>query len=183
MTGGVRRIFLGVTFWPKGIFLGRENNRGIFWVLYFSSAQIKNNMSAIYSFVFEQNQSWSWHVLTFQKIYNKICWCKNTEGFFWVDKFWSWDFLGHKIWTSVGPPVIEICEWGPWDCEGPTGWAWQGYRRWERIRQEVRVLKGLEAGEKGEVTQQCLTFCKYRKRTERAKPQKKSKGWECKWKA
>ena len=49
--GGVRRIFLGVTFWPKGIFLGRENNREIFWVLYFSSAQIKNNMSAIYSFV------------------------------------------------------------------------------------------------------------------------------------
>ena len=38
--GGVRRIFLGLTFWPKGIFfgsmkdarifLGRENNRGIF---------------------------------------------------------------------------------------------------------------------------------------------------------
>ena len=55
--GGVQRIFLGVTFWPKGIFLGRENNREIFWVLYFSSAQIKNNMSAIYSFVFEQNQS------------------------------------------------------------------------------------------------------------------------------
>ena len=71
--GGVGRIFLGLTFWPKEIFLGRENNRGIFWVLYFSSAQIKNNMSAIYSFVFEQNQSWSWHVLAFQKIYNKIC--------------------------------------------------------------------------------------------------------------
>ena len=27
---GVRRIFLGLTFWPKGIFLGRENNTGIF---------------------------------------------------------------------------------------------------------------------------------------------------------
>ena len=83
--GGVRRIFFGLTFWPKGIFLGRENNRGIFFgVLYFSSAQIKNNISAIYSFVFDQNQSWSWHVLAFQKINNKICWCKNTEGFFCV---------------------------------------------------------------------------------------------------
>ena len=38
-----------------------------------------------------------------------------------------------------------------------------GVQEMERIRQEVRVLKGLEAGEKGEVTQQCLTFCKYRK--------------------
>ena len=37
--GGVRRIFLGLTFWPNGIFsglkdagifLGRENNTGIF---------------------------------------------------------------------------------------------------------------------------------------------------------
>ena len=38
--GGVRRIFLGLKFWPKGIFwgsmkdagifLGRENNTGIF---------------------------------------------------------------------------------------------------------------------------------------------------------
>ena len=38
--GGVRRIFLGLTFWPKGIFfgsmkdagifLGRANNTGIF---------------------------------------------------------------------------------------------------------------------------------------------------------
>ena len=40
-----------------GIFLGRENNTGIFWVLYFSSAQINNNISAIYNFVFDQNQS------------------------------------------------------------------------------------------------------------------------------
>ena len=54
----------------------------------------------LYSFVFDQNQIWSWHVLALQKINNKICWCKNTEGFFWVDKFWSWDFFGYKIWTS-----------------------------------------------------------------------------------
>ena len=109
-----RRIFLGLTFWPKGIFLGLWKAPGFFWVakttegfflvLYFSSAQIKNNISASYSVVFDQNQSWSWHVLAFQKINNKICWCKNTEGFFWVDKFWSWDFFGYKIWTSVGPP-------------------------------------------------------------------------------
>ena len=92
--GGVRRIFLGLTFWPKGIFLGlwktpgffgvAKTTEGFFWVLYFSSAQIKNNISAIYSFVFDQNQSWSWYVLAFQKLNNKICWCKNTEGFFWV---------------------------------------------------------------------------------------------------
>ena len=92
--GGVQRIFLGLTFWPKGIFLGlwktpgffwvAKTTQGFFWVLYFSSAQIKNNISAIYSFVFDQNQSWSWHVLAFQKLNNKICWCKNTEGFFWV---------------------------------------------------------------------------------------------------
>ena len=92
--GGVWRIFLGVTFWPKGIFWGlwktlgffgvAKTTQGFLWVLYFSSAQIKNNISAIYSFVFDQNQSWSWHVLAFQKINNKICWCKNTEGFFWV---------------------------------------------------------------------------------------------------
>ena len=65
--GGVPRIFLGLTFWPKGIFiesmkdarifLGRENKTGIFCVLYFSSAKINNNISAIYSFVFDQNQS------------------------------------------------------------------------------------------------------------------------------
>ena len=91
---GVRRIFLGLTFCPKGIFLGLWKTWGFFgvaktterffWVLYVSSAQIKNNISAIYSFVFDQNQSWSWHVLAFQKINNKICWCKNTEGFFGV---------------------------------------------------------------------------------------------------
>ena len=49
--GGIRRIFLGLTFWPKGIFfgfmkdagifLGRENNTGIFWgiVFFISSNQ------------------------------------------------------------------------------------------------------------------------------------------------
>ena len=60
-------IFLGLTFWLKGIFLGLRKTpeffwvaktiEGFFWVLYFSSAQIKNNISAIYSFVFDQNQS------------------------------------------------------------------------------------------------------------------------------
>ena len=51
MTGGGRRIFLGLTFWPKGIFLGsmkvagiflgRENNTGIFLgiVFFISSNQ------------------------------------------------------------------------------------------------------------------------------------------------
>ena len=123
--GGVRRIFLGLTFWPEGIFwvlwkmLGffwvAKTTQGFFWVLYFLSAQIKNNISAIYSFVFDQNQSWSWHVLAFQKINNKICWCKNTEGFFWVDKFWSWDFFGYKIWTSVGshPPSLKYVSGAP----------------------------------------------------------------------
>lgn len=44
---------------------------------------------------------------------------KKVGIFFWVDKFWSWDFLGYKIWTSVGPPVIKICEWCPWE-ESPV---------------------------------------------------------------
>ena len=108
-------IFLGLWKMP-GFFWVAKTTEGFFWLLYFSSAQIKNNTSAIYSFVFGQKQSWSWHVLAFQKLNNKICWCKKTEGFFWVDKFWSWDFLGYKIWTSVWPPpVIKICEWGPWN--------------------------------------------------------------------
>ena len=99
--GGVRRIFLGLTFWPKGIFLGLWETPGFFWV----AKTTEYTVSAIYSFVFDQKQSWSWHVLAFQKLNNKICWCKNTEGFFWVDKFWSRDFFGYKIWTY---------EWGPW---------------------------------------------------------------------
>ena len=109
--GGVRRIFWGLRFWPKGIFLGlwktpgffwvAKTTQGFFWVLYSSSAQINNNISAIYSFVFYQNQSWSWHVLAFQKINNKICWCKNTEGFFWVTNSEVGIFLGIKY---VGPP-------------------------------------------------------------------------------
>ena len=41
---GVQGIFGGLKFWPKGIFWGRE----FLWVLYFSSAQINNNISAIY---------------------------------------------------------------------------------------------------------------------------------------
>ena len=79
-----KRDFFG-SMKDVGIFWARENNREIFLgIVCFWSAQIKNNISAIYSFVFDQNQSWSWHVLAFQKINNKICWCKNTEGFFGV---------------------------------------------------------------------------------------------------
>ena len=65
-------------------FFGSRKQHRDFFGYFFSSAQINNSISAIYSFVFDQNQSWSWHVLAFQKINNKICWCKNTEGFFWV---------------------------------------------------------------------------------------------------
>ena len=113
MTGGSEGFFWVWHFGQKGFFWVYERRRDFFgsrkqhrdfFGYFFSSAQINNSISAIYSFVFDQNQSWSWHVLAFQKINNKICWCKNTEGFFWVDKFWSWDFLGYKIWTSVGPP-------------------------------------------------------------------------------
>ena len=52
--GGVRGIFLGLKFWPKGIFWGVYGEHGdffglrkkpeIFGVLHFSSAQIKNNI-------------------------------------------------------------------------------------------------------------------------------------------
>ena len=108
-----------------GIFWGRENNTGIFWVLYSSSAQINYNISAIYSFVFDQNQRWSWHVLAFQKIKNKICWCKNTEGFFWVTNSEVGIFLGIKY---VGPPVIKICEWGPWG-----KWPPSSEKIWKRV--------------------------------------------------
>ena len=94
MTGGSEGFFWVWHFGQKGFFWVYERHRDFFGsrkqrrdflgVLYFSSAQIKNNISASYSVVFDQNQSWSWHVLAFQKINNKICWCKNSEGFFWV---------------------------------------------------------------------------------------------------
>ena len=43
-----QRDFLG-SVKDAGIFLGREKKtQGYFWVLYFSSAQINNNVSAIY---------------------------------------------------------------------------------------------------------------------------------------
>ena len=55
--GGGPKDFLGSEILAKrdffgsmkdaGIFLGRENNTGIFWVLYSSSAQINNNISTI----------------------------------------------------------------------------------------------------------------------------------------
>ena len=69
MTGGPEGFFLGSDILAKrdflgsvkdaAIFLGRENNTGIFLGIVFSSAQIKNNIpvGAIYSFVFDQNQS------------------------------------------------------------------------------------------------------------------------------
>ena len=94
MTGGSEGFFGVWHLGQKGFFLGlwktpgffwvAKTTEGFFWVLYFSSVEIKNNISAIYSFVFDQNQSWSWHVLAFQKMNNKICWRKNTEGFLWV---------------------------------------------------------------------------------------------------
>ena len=53
VVGGVRRIFLGMKFWPikrffgfmreAKIFLGCEKTQGLFGVMYFSSAQMKNN--------------------------------------------------------------------------------------------------------------------------------------------
>ena len=55
---GTRGIFFGSELLAKvdnfgstkdaGIFFGREKNTGIFWVLYFSSAQINNNIIPIY---------------------------------------------------------------------------------------------------------------------------------------
>ena len=71
MTGGVGgwgpKVFLGSDILAKRDFFGSMKDARIFWVaktteeffwvLYFSSAQINNNISAIYSFVFDQNQS------------------------------------------------------------------------------------------------------------------------------
>ena len=51
-----KRDFFG-SMKDAGIFWVAKTTEGFFWVLYFSSAQIKNNISAIYSFVFDQNQS------------------------------------------------------------------------------------------------------------------------------
>ena len=39
-----------------GIFLGRENNRGIFLCIVFFISSIKNKISTIYSFVFDQTK-------------------------------------------------------------------------------------------------------------------------------
>ena len=50
LTGGVEGFFGGLKFWPKGsmkdagIIFGREKTRGSFWVLYFSSAQVNNDI-------------------------------------------------------------------------------------------------------------------------------------------
>ena len=80
--------FLGL--WKTlGFFLGREKTQGFCWVLYFSSAQINNSISAIYC-------SWGLFVIIFADT-------KALRDFFWVDKFWIWDFFGYKIWTSLGP--------------------------------------------------------------------------------
>ena len=40
---GVQKILGGLKFWPNGIFLGRKKT-GIWGVLYFSSAQLNNNI-------------------------------------------------------------------------------------------------------------------------------------------
>ena len=81
---GGPRDFWGLKFWSKGIFLSMidaeffgvaKKTQGFFWVLYFSSAQINNNINTIY------------------------CWCGIflgmliTLGFFWetnseVGIFW-----------------------------------------------------------------------------------------------
>ena len=103
MTGGSEGFFWVWDFGQKGFFWVYERCRdffgvakttqGFFWVLYFSSAQINNNISAIYSFVFDQNQSWSWHVLAFQKIKIKFADAKTLRDFFGYAKK-STDFFG-----------------------------------------------------------------------------------------
>ena len=47
MGGGFQRDFFG-SVKDAGIFLGHKKSTGIFWVVYFSSAQINSNISAIY---------------------------------------------------------------------------------------------------------------------------------------
>ena len=57
--GGGPKDFFGSDILAKRDFFGsrKQLTQGFFWVLYFSSAQINNNISAIYSFVFDQNQN------------------------------------------------------------------------------------------------------------------------------
>ena len=47
---------------------------------------------------------------------------------FWVDKFWSSDFLGIKYepLSDPPPPVIKTCEWGPWGIK-PYNEHWGGH--------------------------------------------------------
>ena len=95
---GVRGIFWGLQFWPKGIFFGSMKNAGIFWGLrknhgFFGYctlhlAQINNNTNR------RNNLLLVWDILGFAK----------NMGIFRVDKLWSLDFYGYKIWTSVGAP-------------------------------------------------------------------------------
>ena len=53
-------------------------------------------------------------------VWDLFWFAKKSSVFFWVAKFWSWDFLGIKYepvspppLSPPLPPVIEISEWGP----------------------------------------------------------------------
>ena len=82
---GVRRIFLGLTFWPKGSFLGLWKTPGFFWVakttqgffgvLYFSSAQINNtkrNLLLVWHYGIFLRLSSIWKVITGTLIQREI---------------------------------------------------------------------------------------------------------------
>ena len=76
--GGGLRNFFGFEILAKRDYFGSlKKTQGFFWVLYFSSVQINNNISTIY------------------------CLC----GIFWGDIFWNWDFWWYKIGTSAETPT------------------------------------------------------------------------------
>ena len=96
-----KKDFLGL--WKtQGFFLVAKKTQGFFWLLYFSSAQINNNVSTIY------------------------CWCgiffryqaKNV-GSFWGRQILKLEFFGVIKYEPLSDPlpphpVIRISERGPW---------------------------------------------------------------------
>ena len=108
MVGGPRD-FWGSEILAKRDFLGSMKDGGIFWgreflwVLYFSSAQINNNISAIYClcglFVIKFADTETLRVSFF--LGGGVC-------------YKSRHFSGIKYEPLLDPLVIKICEWNPW---------------------------------------------------------------------
>ena len=78
----VRVIFLGLKFWLKVYFLG-----GLWKTPGFLGSWKKHRYF------------WGCKKRGLRDLFDTL---KKKRQFFWVDKFWRCDFLGYKIWTSIG---------------------------------------------------------------------------------